>query len=295
MNRVELLEIVRERQLGEINRRDFLVKSALLLGSSTAAMTLLSACASTDGDIGSPVINEAADPIEPGVETADGLTAGVMSYAYQDEQIMGYVAFQPDQEPRPIVIVVQEWWGLNEHIKDVARRYAQAGYVALAPDLYRGVVTTEPNEARKEAIALTSRDAVGEIAAGIAYLKSQPYTTDKVGITGFCMGGALVYTSAANLTEINAGAAYYGRPLDAAEAAKVIAPIHTFLGTADGISATAVGDMHKVFDDNGVPNVFQLYEGAEHAFFNDTRASYNPPAAEDAWDKTLAWFETYLS
>ena len=95
-----------------------------------------------------PVVNEAADPIEPGVESADGLTAGVVSYPYQDEQIMGYVAYDPDQDPRPIVIVVQEWWGLNEHIKDVARRYAQAGYVALAPDLYRGVVTTEPNETR---------------------------------------------------------------------------------------------------------------------------------------------------
>ncbi|MEM8863514.1 MAG: dienelactone hydrolase family protein, partial [Chloroflexota bacterium] len=283
MDRVELLEMVRERQLGEINRRDFLVKGASLLGSSTAAMTLLSACASTDGDVASPVVNEAADPIEPGTETMDGLTTGVVSYAYQDEQIMGYVAYQPGQEPRPIVIVVQEWWGLNEHIKDVARRYAEAGYVALAPDLYRGVVTTEPNEARKEAIALTSRDAVGEIAAGIAYLKSQEYTTDKVGITGFCMGGALVYMSAANLSEINAGAAYYGRPLNADEAAKVTAPIHTFLGTEDGISADDVGAMHQVLDDNGVPNVFQLYYGAQHAFFNDTRAAYDQTAAEDAW------------
>ncbi len=294
MDRVQLLEMVRERQLGEINRRDFLVKGASLLGSSAAALSLLSACASTDGNIASPVVNEAAAPIEPGTESADGLTMGVVSYDYQDEQIMGYLAYQPNQDPRPIVIVVQEWWGLNEHIKDLARRYAQAGYVALAPDLYRGVVTTEPNEARKEAIALTSRDAVGEIAAAIAYLKSQPYTTDKVGITGFCMGGALVYMSAANLTEINAGAAYYGRPLDAAEAAKVTAPIHTFLGTEDGISADAVGAMHKVFDDNGVPNVFQLYEGAQHSFFNDTRASYHPTAAEDAWAKTLAWFSTHL-
>ena len=109
------------------------------------------------------------------------------------------------------------------------------------------------------------------------------------------MGGALVYQSAAGLAEINAGAAYYGRPLDAAEAAKVIAPIYTFLGTADGISADLVGAMHKIFDDNGVPNVFQLYDGAQHAFFNDTRASYDQTAAEDAWSKTLAWFETYLS
>ena len=108
------------------------------------------------------------------------------------------------------------------------------------------------------------------------------------------MGGALVYQSAAGLTEIDAGAAYYGRPLDAAEAAKVTAPIHTFLGTADGISADAVGAMHQVFDDNGVPNVFQLYDGAQHAFFNDTRASYDQTAAEDAWSKTLAWFETHL-
>lgn len=258
MNRVELLKTVRARQTGEMSRRDFLFKATVMLGSFGAAMTLLSACASNEGNVESPVVDEGAEPIEAGVESTGTMTTGVVTYPYAGEELMGYLSYQNEGGPRPIVIVVQEWWGLNAHIKEVADRYAQEGYIALAPDLYRGEVTTEPNEARKLAMELTMRDAVAEIGAAITYLKGQEFSTDRVGITGFCMGGALVYQSAAGLADINAGAAYYGRPLDAAEAAKVSAPIHTFLGTADGISADSVGAMHAVFDENGIDNAFEL-------------------------------------
>lgn len=295
MNRIELFEAVRGRQIGELSRRDFLIKTTALLGSASAATLLLSACASNEGAFDAPVVDEAADPIVPGTDSAGGLTTGIVDYRYENETLMGYLSYQTDGGPRPIVIVIQEWWGLNPHIKEVADRYAEAGYVALAPDLYRGEVATEPNEARKLAMELTARDAVAEIGAAIAHLKAQPYTTDKVGVTGFCMGGRLVYQTAAGLPDITAGAAYYGRPITPEEGATIRAPIYTFLGTADSISADEVGALHAALDANGVDNQFQLYEGAQHAFFNDTRPAYDETAAKDAWEKTQAWFETYLS
>ena len=124
MNRVELLEIVRERQIGTLSRRDFLLKSTAFLGSSTAAMTLLSACTSTDGDVAAPVVDQTANSSELGLSTSDGITSGIVAYPYQNDNLMGYLAYQSGDTPRPIVIVVQEWWGLNDHIKDIANRYA---------------------------------------------------------------------------------------------------------------------------------------------------------------------------
>jgi carboxymethylenebutenolidase len=208
---------------------------------------------------------------------------------------MGYLAVETEAEARPAVIVLQEWWGLNDHIKEVARRFAQTGYVALAPDLYHGMVTTEPDEARKQAMALGMRDAVGEIQQAMAYLRAQPFTTDKVGIVGFCMGGGLVLQTAVSDPSLNAGIVFYGSPLNASDAQNMQVPILSFIGSADSIPVSSVEAMHAAFEQTGLPNAYQVYDGAQHAFFNDTRASYNADAAADAWEQTLAWFGNYLA
>ena len=111
MDRVALLETVRARQIGELSRRDFLAKAGAMLGSSAAALTLLSACAANEGNIAAPVVDESAGPIEAGQASEGGLTTGVVEYPYQDETLMGYLAYQTAADPRPIVIVLQEWWG----------------------------------------------------------------------------------------------------------------------------------------------------------------------------------------
>lgn len=295
MNRVELMELVRNYQVGGVTRRQFLLRATAVLGSAIAANTLLAACTAAPNDNPPPVVDTTQPPAKVGSSSDGEMITGVVSYPGPgSDALMGYWAYQEGGQPRPAIIVIQEWWGLNEHIKDVARRFAAEGYVVLAPDLYHGVVTTEPDEARKQAMALSTSEAVAEIQAAIDYLKGQDFVNGRFGVVGFCMGGGLVLQTAANSPDIQAAVPFYGSPLSTSEAANVTAPVLSFLGTRDGIPASDYEAMHAVLSEAGVPNKFQLYDGAQHAFFNDTRASYDEAAALDAWQQTLDWFETHL-
>lgn len=295
MNRVEVMELVRAYQVGTMSRRSFLLRASATLGSLAAANTLLAACAAFPNDDPPPVVDDTAATAVPGTATSGNLTTGIVTYPGLDnDELMSYLAYEQDAAPRTAVVVLQEWWGLNDHIKAVAQRFAEAGFVALAPDLYHGVVTTEPDAARKQAMELGMRDAVGEIGQAVAYLRAQPFVSGGIGIVGFCMGGGLVYRSVAADIGLAAGAGFYGSPLSPAAAQDVTVPIISFLGTADNISVSSLQAMHAVFDTNGVDNKMQIYDGAQHAFFNDTRPSYNPDAAADAWTQTLNWFNTHL-
>lgn len=296
MNRIEVMELVRARQVGELTRRDFISRATAAVGGLAAANLLLAACAAPVDEIPPPVVDETQPPPEPGTSSEGELTTGIVTYPglFDGEDLMGYVAYQNERPARPAVVVIQEWWGLNEHIKELTRRFAAAGYVALAPDLYHGQVTTEPDEARKLAMELSMGDAVGEIRQAIAYLRTLDEVSGPVGAVGFCMGGGLVYQTAAHEPSLGAGVGFYGRTLEAETAAEVIVPVLSFLGTADGLPVPALEAMHAVFDESDVPNDFQIYDGAQHAFFNDTRASYDEAAAADAWERTLAWFAEWL-
>lgn len=231
------------------------------------------------------------------MSTEEGLVAGPVEYTGPDgETLTGYLARPEGDEPFPAVIVIQEWWGLNEHIMDVTRRVANEGYVALAPDLYHGQVATEPDEARKLVMELDMAAAVEEIGSAIDYLLAQEYVAgDKAGVVGFCMGGRLVLASAVADTNVGAAVAFYGQPLTPAEAADVKAPVLGLYGADDGgIPVDNVRAMQEGLTNAGITNEFHIYDGAPHAFFNDTRSSYRPEAAADAWQRTLAWFEQYL-
>lgn len=295
MNRITLMELVREKQVGKVNRRDFLIRAGALLGSAAAANTLLAACAPIAENTPPPVVDSTQPTPEPGLSSAGELESGIVTYEGPEGELMGYLARVPEDIDKPAVIVIQEWWGLNEHIQDVTRRFAEAGFVVLAPDLYHGQVATEPDEARKLAMELSMGDAVAEIQAAMAYLRAQDYTTDQIGIIGFCMGGGLVLQTAVADNSVSAAVPFYGQPVTPDQADSIDAAVLSFLGTQDGISAAAYESMHERLEGNGVPNHFQLYEGAQHAFFNETRASYDADAAADAWDRTLSWFDEYLS
>ncbi|HSH00923.1 MAG TPA: dienelactone hydrolase family protein [Anaerolineae bacterium] len=296
-NRIPLMELVRARQVNKVSRREFLYRATAMVGSATVASSLLAACQATDtAEAPAPVVTDSAAPPTP-VATVNGFTSGSVTYPDADgTELSGYVAYEAGQDPRPIVIVLQEWWGLNDHIKEVTERIAREGYVALAPDLYHGEVTTEPDEARKLVMALSQEEAVVEIQQAIAYLKGEGYTTDKTAVIGFCMGGGLVAATAANTPDLNAGVIFYGQPLAIDEARQVKAAMMTHLGTEDRISQVNVEMMHAIFEESGIPNEFHIYEGAQHAFFNDTReSSYDEEAAKLAWERTLAWLEAHLS
>lgn len=295
MDRIYLMELVRSRRVNSISRRDFMKQATMVLGSAVAANTLLAACTPAAEEELPPVVDTSQPAPTIGTTTTAVRTNGIITYTNDaGTELMGYIAYPSDGEARPAVIVLQEWWGLNDHIKEVTDRFADAGYVAFAPDLYHGQVATEPDEARKLAMELSMPDAVAEIEDAIAYLQAQPFVSGGTGIVGFCMGGGLVLQSALNSDNLDAGVVFYGSPLSPADASQMKTPIHTFIGTADNIPVSGVEAMHAAFDEAGLDNAYQVYDGAQHAFFNDTRASYDADAAADAWERTLAWFEHYL-
>ena len=297
MDRIKVMELVRSYQVGEVSGRDFLKRASITAGGLVAANSLLAACAQFPNENPPPVVDESQPVAEAGVSTSGELTTGIVEYPDAgDETLMGYLAYQSGGDPKPAVIVIQEWWGLNDHIKNVADRFAAEGFVVLAPDLYHGQVATEPDEARKLVMELDTPEAVKEIQQAIAYLQAQEFVSgDKVGVVGFCMGGGLVLQTALKEEDLGAGVVFYGSPLSPEEAGGVNGPIMSFIGTEDRIQISDVEAMHGAFTDAGIENEYHVYEGAQHAFFNDTRAdSYDAEASADAWPKTLAWFPQYL-
>ena len=213
-----------------------------------------------------------------------------------------YLARPDDELGHPAVIVIQEWWGLVPHIKEMAERFATAGYIALAPDLYHGQAAAEPDEARKLAMALDRDRAVAEIGAAARYLASLPATLPKkVGVVGWCMGGGLSLSAAAENGVAGNGAiaaavCFYGRPLDESDTARLQAPVLGHFASEDqGIPVADVRAFEGELQRYDVPHDVYDYEGAHHAFLNNTRPVYDAQAAADAWRRTLSWFSRYLS
>jgi len=225
-----------------------------------------------------------------------------VSFPSNGSMTPAYLAQPDDQLSHPAVVVIQEWWGLVPHIMEVADRFAAEGYIALAPDLYHGQAAEEPDEARKLAMALDRDRAVAEIGAAARYLAELPASNPKnTGVVGWCMGGGLSLSAAAEYGgsgkgAIGAAVCFYGRPLASSDCARLQAPVlGLFAGEDHGISVADVRAFEDELRQNDIPHKIHLYEGAHHAFFNDTRPVYDPEAAADAWRRTLSWFEQYLA
>jgi carboxymethylenebutenolidase len=223
----------------------------------------------------------------------------MIEFASNGDQVPGYLARPAGDGPFPGVVVIQEWWGLNDHIKDVTERFAQEGFVALAPDLYHGQVALEPDEARKLAMELQHPVAIQDIQGAVNYLLAQPFVQPKkAGVVGFCMGGGLSLQMSHKGKNLGAVVMFYGRgELDDTTAAQVSAPLLGLFGEADqGIPVEGVRANEQILKAHGKPAEFVIYPGAPHAFFNDDRPHiYHKEAAEDAWARTLAWFRRYLT
>jgi carboxymethylenebutenolidase len=298
MDRIHVMELVRSFQVGQLSRRDFEEQAAAALGSRSAAHMLMAACGPTPREAPPVILKEPEASLTWSFESAARslLLAEMAEYPDPDgETLTGYLARPVEGGRRPAVVVIQEWWGLDGHIKDVAGRFVNEGFVALAPDLYHGAVASEPDEARKLVMELDMEAAVREIRAAIAFLLAQDYVIGpQVGIVGFCMGGRLVLATARVEGNLGAAVAFYGSPLTPEEATEVKAPLLGLYGDRDHIPVPDVRAMQAALDRAGIENEFHIYEGAEHAFFNDTRASYHAEAAADAWMHTLAWFRAHL-
>ena len=209
----------------------------------------------------------------------------------------GYLAI-PDSGRGPGVIVLQEWWGLVDHIKDVCDRLAKVGCVALAPDLYHGESTTSPDDAGKLMMALNIDRTELDMRGAVDYLLGLDATTgDQVGTVGFCMGGQLsLYAACAN-NKVGACVNYYGiHPEVHPDLANLHAPVLGFFAENDGFVTPTVA--HKLEADLkavGKEIEIHIYNGADHAFFNDTRPEvFNESFAEESWNRMLALFDAQL-
>jgi carboxymethylenebutenolidase len=237
-----------------------------------------------------------------------GLEAGEVQIPTADRAIPAYRATPKDGGPFPVVLVVQEIFGVHEHIKDVCRRLAKAGYFAIAPELYvrQGDVSKLKNidEIRPIVAKVPDAQVMSDLDATVAYAGASGGNTDKLGITGFCWGGRIVWLYAAHNPKLKAGVAWYGRlvgepteltpknPVDVAADLKV--PVLGLYGGADqGIPLDTVEAMRAACAKAGKTCEIVVFEGAPHAFHADYRPSYRAEPAKEGWAKLLAWFKQY--
>lgn len=228
----------------------------------------------------------------------------MITFSRPDGQtLQGYLAEPANRVNPPAVVVIQEWWGMNDQIKGVAERFAKAGYRALVPDLYRGKSTVEAEEANHLMTNLNFGDAAGQDVRGaVAFLKKTG--SGKVGVTGFCMGGALTVLSACNVPEADAGVIWYGYPpLEYVDASKIRIPLLGHYAIDDVPFPIAnVDTLEEKLKAANVKYEFHRYK-AQHAFANETAVGpnklpiveYNAAAAELAWNRTVEFFGKSLS
>jgi carboxymethylenebutenolidase len=222
------------------------------------------------------------------------ITDQMVTYPANGSETTGYLARPEGDGPFPGVVVIQEWWGLNDDIKDIARRFANEGYAALAPDLYHGTVAGEPDTAMQLARSLAWENALKDLSATVRYLKSQPFSSGKVGAVGYCMGGGLAFRLACNTNDLDAVNVYYGRTPPEDEVRNLSCPVLGIYGGADrGIPPEAVRDTERLLEQHGKQCETMIYPDAPHSFFNAGEA-HRPEAAADAWQRTLAFFGQHL-
>jgi carboxymethylenebutenolidase len=205
-----------------------------------------------------------------------------------------YVAL-PDEPTDKAVMLIQEWWGVNDHIKDIAGRYAAEGFLAIAPDLYRGTIAADADEASKLMHGLAIEDGLDTIH-NAARAAREKYGIERIGITGYCMGGTFALRAACELDDFIASAPFYGDIPDRDILKKLRVPTMFFSGKRDAwITPEKVGVLEVAAREFALP-VHSVKYDADHAFFNDTRPEvYDRLAAEDAWTLVTGFFSDQFS
>ena len=220
-----------------------------------------------------------------------------VTFSSNGGQTNGYLA-APKTVQGPGVVVIQEWWGLVDHIKDVCDRFAAEGFVALAPDFYHGEIAKSPDEAGKMMMALRIDEAEKDLKGAIDYLLAHAATSSsKVGTVGFCMGGALSLYAATKNDNVGACVVFYGgHPNVKPDLANLKSPVLGIYGERDrSVSPSVVHELERKLKELGKSFEYHIYPDADHAFFNDTRPTvYNAEAAADAWTRTVEFLRSHL-
>jgi carboxymethylenebutenolidase len=209
----------------------------------------------------------------------------------------GFLARPRKEETYPGVIVIHEIWGLVDHVKDIAMRMAREGFVALAVDLFEGKTVSKLEEGRKFREQFTEQKILEDLKGAFNHLKTLPYMNPKyIGSVGFCMGGGLSLLLACHCKELAAAVVFYGRnpsPIDLVK--NIECPVlGNYAGADMAITESDINLLKQTLTRYGKVFDVKIYPGAPHAFFNDTRESYRPEAAKDAWNRTLQFFNKYL-
>lgn len=224
--------------------------------------------------------------------------AEMVSYHSGNETISGYLALPAGPGPHPGLVVIQEWWGLNDWIKEQARRFASNGYVALAPDLYRGKVATDPALAHELSRGLPDDRALRDLKASFNFLRARKdVKKTAVGSVGWCMGGGLSLKLALNEPDLRACVVNYGAlPTDSGTIARINAPVLGNFGAEDqGIPPAAVNAFEKEMKNQKKWIDVKIYDGAGHAFENPNNLQgYREAAARDAWERMIKFLNENL-
>jgi len=281
----KMLGLYQEYARDLLDRREFLKRLSVLAGSTAAAMALLPLLENT----------EARAQIVP--KDDPRLQTDYVKYPGATGDVRGYLARLKGNEKLPGVVVIHENRGLVPHIEDVSRRFALEGFLALAPDALSPVGGTPEDPEKAPALfqKLDPKATTGDFVAAVKFLKTHPGSTGKVGVVGFCWGGAMANQVAVSSPDVIAAVPYYGRQPAPEDVPKIKSSLLLhYAGNDEGVNKGIAG-YEAALKNSNVDYKLYMYEGAQHAFNNDTTpARYNKEAAQLAWQRTIAFLKEKL-
>lgn len=269
---------------GLLDRRNFLKKLAQLAGGTAAAVMLL------------PLLEDNYAQAQMVAPDDSLIEAGYITYPGETGKVRAYSARPRSNEKHPAVIVIHENRGLNPHTEDVARRAALEGFLAIAPDALSplGGTPEDVNAARSKMGELDAQATARDFAAAVQYLKTHPKSTGKVGCTGFCWGGGMTNQVAVLAPDLSAAVPFYGRQPEPEDVPKIKASMMLHYAGLDERINAGIEAFEAALNKASIEYQIFMYEGAGHAFFNDTGSRYHKEAALLAWERTIAFFKEKL-
>lgn len=312
-------EFVEDYQEGHLSRREALKLIAAVTGSLALANTILAACTPAPQATSTPAPTLTREPANtpasstaqpthaqpadtPAAEPTESATGEIeasdVELPGEGATLKGYLARPAGDGPYPAVLVCHENRGLTDHIKDVTRRVAMAGYAGLAVDLLsrQGGTSAIDSSQVPGILGNTPQDQfVQDFISGWRWLQSQPYVqADRVGMVGFCFGGGVTWRVAIGLPELRAAVPFYGPHPSTDEVPQIQGAVLAIYAERDQRINQGIPAIEAAMQQNNKVYAKMIYPNTDHAFHNDTGTRYNSEAARDAWARTLAWFEQYL-
>ncbi len=267
-----------------LTRETFFKKLVMITGGTAAAMAVL------------PML-EGNYAVAQTYSTQQDLFTEKITYPTDGGEMKGYIARPKEQKKYAAVVIIHENRGLNPHIEDVARRAANAGYLALAPDALSllGGTPANEDEARAMFSKLDNNQNTTNFAKAFPYLKTRSDCNGKFGCVGFCWGGAMANQLSVHAPDLKAAVSFYGRQTDAADVPKIKSALQLHYGSLDERINAGIPAFEAALKEHKIPYELYMYEGVNHAFHNDTSAArYNEAAAKLAWQRTLDFWKRHL-